>query len=64
MPEFLRVFPKVFSGGHVGHPAVEVLRARRVTLEATGIVGYADGERFGPLPLDVEAVPGAVSVLA
>ncbi|GIL34437.1 YegS/Rv2252/BmrU family lipid kinase [Phycicoccus sp. DTK01] len=64
VPEFLRVFPKVFSGGHVGHPAVEVLRARRVTLEATGIVGYADGERFGPLPLDVEAVPGAVSVLA
>ncbi len=64
VPEFLRVFPKVFSGGHVGHPAVEVLRARRVALEATGIVGYADGERFGPLPLEVEAVPGAVSVLA
>ncbi|MBR7742305.1 YegS/Rv2252/BmrU family lipid kinase [Phycicoccus sp. BSK3Z-2] len=62
--EFLRVFPRVFSGGHLGHPAVEVHRARRVRLEATGIVGYADGERLGPLPLDLEVVPGALSVLA
>jgi len=41
-----------------------VLRARTVRLEATGIVSYADGERFAPLPLTVEAVPGALTVLA
>ncbi len=64
MHEFLRVFPKVFSGAHVGHPAVEILQARTVTLEATGIVSYADGERFAPLPLTLEAVPGALAVLA
>ena len=62
--EFLRVFPKVFSGAHTGHPAVEIIRARTVRLEATGIVAYADGERFAPLPVDLEVVPGALSVLA
>jgi diacylglycerol kinase (ATP) len=62
--EFLKVFPKVFSGRHLGHPAVEVLRGRQVTLEAEGIVAYADGERFAPLPLTLETVPGAVTVLA
>ena len=62
--EFVKVFPKVFKGAHVGHPAVEILRGREVRLEAAGIVAYADGERFGPLPLTVEAVPGAVTVLA
>ena len=62
--EFLKVFPKVFKGAHVGHPAVEIIRGRSVTLEATGIVAYADGERFAPLPLTVEVVPGAVTVLA
>ncbi|MGA8980148.1 MAG: diacylglycerol kinase family protein [Pedococcus sp.] len=62
--EFLKVFPKVFKGAHVGHPAVEILRGRTVTLEAAGIVAYADGERFAPLPLTVEVVPGAVTVLA
>ena len=63
-PEFLRVFPKVFKGAHASHPAVEILRARTVRLEAPGIVAYADGERFAPLPLTVEAVPGALTVLA
>ncbi|HYN29189.1 MAG TPA: diacylglycerol kinase family protein [Dermatophilaceae bacterium] len=61
--EFLRVFPRVFSGGHIDHPAVEVLRGRHVRLEARGIVSYADGERFAPLPMACEVVPGAVTVL-
>jgi diacylglycerol kinase (ATP) len=61
--EFLRVFPKVFKGTHVSHPAVEVMRGRQVTLEAAGIVAYADGERFAPLPLTLEVVPGALTVL-
>ncbi len=62
--EFLRVFPTVFKGTHVTHPKVQVLRARTVRLEATGIVSYADGERFAPLPMSMEVVPGALTVLA
>ncbi len=61
--EFLKVFPKVFSGKHVGHPAVEILRGRQVWLEATGIVSYADGERFAALPMGAEIVPAALHVL-
>lgn len=62
--EFLRVFPKVFKGTHVSHPAVQIRRARTVSLEAKGIVSYADGERFAPLPMSMEVVPGALTVLA
>ena len=62
--EFLRVFPTVFKGTHTAHPKVQVLRARTVRLEATGIVSYADGERFAALPMTMEAVPGALTVLA
>jgi diacylglycerol kinase (ATP) len=61
--EFLRIFPRVFSGRHVGHPAVQILRGSQVRLEATGIVSYADGERFAPLPVSVENVPAALNVL-
>jgi len=61
--EFLKVFPKVFSGRHVGHPAVQILRGRQVRLEASGIIGYADGERFAPLPMSVQIVPDALHVL-
>lgn len=62
--EFLRVFPRVFKGTHVSHPAVQIRRARTVTLEAKGIVSYADGERFAPLPMSMEVVPGALTILA
>ena len=63
IPTLLKVFPKVFAGTHVSHPAVEILSGRRVRLEARGIVSYADGERFEPLPIECELVPGAVTVL-
>lgn len=63
LPTFLRVFPQVFTGGHVSHPAVEVIRGRRVRLGASGVVAYADGERLAPLPLDVELVPGALPII-
>jgi diacylglycerol kinase (ATP) len=61
---FVRIFPKVFSGSHTGLDIVEFRRGRRITVAAPGVVGYADGERFGPLPLTVEVVPGALAVLA
>jgi diacylglycerol kinase (ATP) len=47
--EFPQIFPKS-SGGHVSHLAVEILRGRRVHLEADGIDSQADGEDFLPLP--------------
>jgi diacylglycerol kinase family enzyme len=36
---------------------------REVRLEASGIVIYADGERFAPPPISIEVVPAAVNVL-
>lgn len=59
----LRVFPRVYRGTHVGHPAVTVHRAARVTLAAEGVTAYADGEPLGGLPLTARTVPGAARVL-
>jgi diacylglycerol kinase (ATP) len=61
---FLRIFPRVFRGTHVTDPRVSIRRAKRVSIDAPGVVAYADGERVGPLPLEVELVPGALRVLA
>jgi diacylglycerol kinase (ATP) len=59
----VRVKPRIYAGTHVDHPAVTAYRARTVALHATGITGYADGERTIDLPVTVEAVPGAVRLL-
>lgn len=61
---FLRIYPRVFAGTHVSDPRVVVRRAARVRIEAEGVVAYADGERIGPLPLDIAVEPGALRVLA
>lgn len=61
--EFLRVFPGVRQAKHLTHPAFERIQARRITASAPGVIAYSDGERLGPLPLDVECVPSALGVL-
>ena len=60
----VRTYPKLFKGTHVTHPQYEHHRVRSVTVAAPGIVAYADGERFGALPVTVECVPGALNVLS
>ncbi|MEQ4717089.1 YegS/Rv2252/BmrU family lipid kinase [Nonomuraea sp. B19D2] len=61
--EFLRVFPSVYRGTHVGHPAVSVRRVRSVRLEASDVIAYADGERVGPAPVHCAVRPGALRVI-
>jgi diacylglycerol kinase (ATP) len=63
-PDLIRTYPKLFKGTHIHHPQYEHHLVRSVTIAAPGIVSYADGERFGPLPLTVECAPGALTVLA
>jgi len=53
--DFLRVFPKVFSGKHITHPAVKILRGKLVEINSDA-VAYADGERIGSLPIKASVV--------
>jgi len=63
-PDLVRTYPRLFTGTHVRHPQYEHHLVRSVTVAAPGIVSYADGERFGPLPLTVVCAPGALTVLS
>jgi diacylglycerol kinase (ATP) len=57
--EFIKVFPRVFAGTHISHPAVEIVRSRSVRIESKA-VAYADGERIGQLPISAECISGAL----
>jgi len=54
--EFVKVFPTVYKGTHIEHPQVEVIRAKAIRIESNA-VAYADGERIGQLPVQVESLP-------
>ncbi|MCP3423758.1 diacylglycerol kinase [Nocardioides pinisoli] len=62
--KLVRSYPRLFTGRIDGVAEYVHRRVRTVTVAAPGIVTYADGERFGPLPLTIECVPGALEVIA
>jgi diacylglycerol kinase (ATP) len=54
--EFIKVFPTVYKGAHIEHPQVQVVRAKHIRIESVA-VAYADGERIGQLPVQIESLP-------
>ena len=59
----VRLFPRVYKGTHVSLDAVQTYRSKKVRLVSEGIIAYADGDRVGPLPITIEAVPTALNIL-
>lgn len=59
----IRLFPTVFKGTHVDLDEVTTERARTVTVESPGINAYADGDYACPLPVQISAVPSALTIL-
>ncbi|MGV9265916.1 diacylglycerol kinase [Kitasatospora sp. NPDC003701] len=58
-----RFFPTLFKGTHVERPEVTTHRTPSLRIDSPGITAYADGEFMAALPIDVEAVPGALHLL-
>jgi diacylglycerol kinase (ATP) len=65
----LSLFPKVYNGGHVGHPLCTIVRTRRaeITIDRK-MTMYGGGEPLRPVEagetVAVEVVPGALAVVA
>ncbi len=63
--ELLKVFPKVYTGEHVTHPAVEFISAKKITLSSkTPMPAFSDGEPVGFAPVTAQIAPGALKVYA
>jgi YegS/Rv2252/BmrU family lipid kinase len=61
--DFLPTAPKIYKGKHVHHPKVEVLRSRRVEVDApVPLPNELEGEQVGTTPAAFSVVPGALRV--
>jgi len=61
--DFIRTFPKIYRGKHLSHPKIEVLRGRRVHVDASiPLPIVLDGEQPGTVPASFEVVPRALRV--
>jgi YegS/Rv2252/BmrU family lipid kinase len=62
---FLRGLARVFRGTHLRDPAVELVHAREVRVDAARPFRiYADGDPIGKTPATIRAVPRGLRVLA
>lgn len=67
-PRLLAVFPKVYTGGHVSHPAVTIVRTRRAEITLDRPLTLCGGgepvkEMRAGEPVVVEVVPGGLAVV-
>jgi len=61
--DFVTTSPKLYKGGHVHHPRVEVLRTAALTVEAAQPLPLElEGEPVGTTPARFEIVPRALRV--
>lgn len=61
--DFLTTAPKIYKGRHVHHPKVEVLRSKRVEVDApVQLPIELEGEQVGTTPATFEIAPGALRV--
>jgi diacylglycerol kinase (ATP) len=62
-PELIKIFPSVYTGGHVVHPAVEIVRVKNVELDSGKTPAFADGEPAGHSPMKISVVPAGLQIL-
>jgi diacylglycerol kinase (ATP) len=59
--DFALTFPKIYRGRHVGHPKIEHLKGRAVSVDSVTPLPLAlDGEQPGTTPVTFEIVPHAL----
>jgi YegS/Rv2252/BmrU family lipid kinase len=64
-PKLLALFPRVIAGEHVGHPAVQLFRARQLNIVCDPPQPLnVDGDVSGATPAEIVVRPGALKVIA
>jgi len=61
--DFMTTFPKIYSGRHLAHPKIELVRGAAVSVQSDPPLPVVlDGEQPGTTPARFEIVPGALRV--
>jgi diacylglycerol kinase (ATP) len=62
--KFVTIFPRVYKGTHITDKDVEIFKATKISIAASGMPIYSDGEYVGQAPFEAEVVPGALTMVA
>lgn len=61
----LRVFPKVYDGGHIIHPAIDLYTGPKLSIQGSEkTIWQVDGEILGHTPVKIETLPKVLKILS
>ena len=61
--QLLKLFPKIFSGGHIDHPAVKYCQVKSISIKPdinSDLI--IDGEILGETPCKMELIANAIEI--
>ncbi len=62
--ELLKIWPTLYSGGHIGHPKIRERKTTTVTIESDEpLLVEADGDILGESPASFRVIPSALTVV-
>lgn len=62
--EFISIFPSVYKGKHINHPAVSLHRGQKITIHSSSpLLAHIDGEINGQTPVTIEIKKKSLSIL-
>ena len=59
----LKLFPKIFSGSHIGAKELQYVQAKKVKVSGTPMPLVVDGEVMGSCPFSIEVIPQAIKIV-
>ncbi|GAA0459455.1 diacylglycerol kinase family protein [Alkalibacillus silvisoli] len=60
----LRIFPSVFKGKHIDHPAVVTYKGKSLKIVSSNpMVAHGDGEVIGQTPFNIKVLPSLIYIL-
>ena len=63
--ELLKIWPTLYSGGHIGHPKIKETKTTSVTIESNEhLFVEADGLILGETPASFRVIPSALTIVA
>jgi diacylglycerol kinase (ATP) len=62
--EFIRTFPRVYSGKHIFHPGISMLQGKEVKISSSSsMLAHGDGEVIGETPIDISLRKEAIQII-
>ncbi len=61
--DVLRYLPKTYNGGHINYPKIQILRTKKISVEADDMLVHVEGDVVAKAPVEIEIIERGMKVI-